>query len=87
MALTDTFDLSGFRGPIYRPDHPGYDEARSIFNGMIDRRPAFIARCSDADDVVILVNLARENHLPLSAATASPARRSSTPASARTCGA
>jgi FAD/FMN-containing dehydrogenase len=66
MALTDTFDLSGFRGPIYRPDHPGYDEARSIFNGMIDRRPAFIARCSDADDVVILVNLARENHLPLS---------------------
>jgi FAD/FMN-containing dehydrogenase len=66
MTVTDAFDLSGFKGPVFRPDDDGYDEARAIFNGMIDRRPAFIARCIDADDVVVLVNLARENHLPLS---------------------
>jgi FAD/FMN-containing dehydrogenase len=66
MTVTETFELSGFKGPIFRPDDDGYDEARSIFNAMIDRRPAVIARCTDADDVVMLVNLARENHLPIS---------------------
>jgi FAD/FMN-containing dehydrogenase len=66
--MTDvvTFELSGFKGQVLRPDDDGYDEARRIFNGMIDRRPALIGRCSDADDVVVLVNLARENHLPIS---------------------
>ncbi len=66
--MTDvvTFELSGFKGPVLRPDDEGYDEARRIFNGMIDRRPTLIGRCTDADDVVILVNLARENHLPIS---------------------
>jgi len=66
MAVTDTSELSGFKGPIFRPDDEGYDEARSIFNAMIDRRPAIIARCTDADDVVMLVTLARENHMPIS---------------------
>jgi FAD/FMN-containing dehydrogenase len=66
--MTDmaTFDLAGFKGPVLRPDDDGYDEARKVFNGMIDRRPAFIGRCADADDVVILVNLARENNMPIS---------------------
>ena len=66
--MTDmaTFDLAGFRGPVLRPDDSGYDEARKVFNGMIDRRPALIGRCTDADDVAVLVNLARENHLPIS---------------------
>ena len=66
--MTDvvTFELAGFKGRVWRPDDDGYDEARRIFNGMIDRRPALIARCADADDVAILVNLARDNHLPLS---------------------
>jgi len=66
MTESATFDLSGFKGLVLRPGDDGYDEARSVFNVMIDRRPAVIARCADADDVVILVNLARENHLPLS---------------------
>ena len=66
MTDVSTFDLSGFKGPVLRPDDAGYDDARKIFNGMIDRRPALIGRCTDADDVVILVNLARENRLPIS---------------------
>jgi FAD/FMN-containing dehydrogenase len=63
---TRTFELPGFKGPIFRPGEEGYDEARQVFNGMIDRRPVMIARCTDADDVVAVVNLAREQNLPLS---------------------
>ena len=37
---TTTFELPGFRGDLFYPDDPGYDEARAVFNGMIDRRPA-----------------------------------------------
>jgi FAD/FMN-containing dehydrogenase len=61
-----SFDLPGFGGPILRPGDDGYDEARKVFNAMIDRRPALIARCSGPDDVIAAVNLARENDLPLS---------------------
>ncbi|HJV08155.1 MAG TPA: FAD-binding oxidoreductase [Acidimicrobiales bacterium] len=66
MTDVATFELSGFKGPVLRAGDDGYDEARAVFNGMIDRRPLLIGRCTDADDVVILVNLARENHLPIS---------------------
>ncbi len=61
-----TFELPGFKGQVLRPDDDGYDDARRVFNGMIDRRPAIIARCTDADDVVMVVDLARQNDLPLS---------------------
>lgn len=66
--MTDVamFELSGFKGPVLRPADEGYDEARKVFNGMVDRRPAIIGRCTDADDVAVLVDLARENHLPIS---------------------
>src|SRR5436305_9646452 len=54
------------RGPVLTPDAPGYDEARSIWNGLIDRRPALIVQCSGAADVVDAVNFAREQGLVLS---------------------
>jgi FAD/FMN-containing dehydrogenase len=54
------------RGPILTPADPDYDEARQIWNGLIDRRPAVIARCTGAADVVDAVNFARENELAAS---------------------
>jgi len=55
-----------FRGALLRPDEEGYDEARRIWNGAIDRRPALIARCAGADDVVEAVRFARERDLLVS---------------------
>ena len=54
------------RGPLIVADEPGYDSARSIWNGMIDRRPAVVARCLGTADVVAGVNFAREHGLNLS---------------------
>jgi hypothetical protein len=49
----DIGELRGhFRGALLRPGEEGYEEARRIWNGAIDRRPALIARCAGADDVV-----------------------------------
>jgi hypothetical protein len=55
-----------FRGTLLHPGDDGYDEARQVFNRMIDRSPALIARCADANDVAIAINLARGENLPLS---------------------
>jgi FAD/FMN-containing dehydrogenase len=63
---TMQFDLPGFGGEIVRPDDAAYDDTRAVFNGMIDRKPALIARCTSADDVAAAVNAAREQDLPLS---------------------
>ena len=60
------FELSGFSGTLIHPGDGEYDEARKVFNGMIDRSPALIARCANADDVAKTVNLARDEDLPLS---------------------
>jgi FAD/FMN-containing dehydrogenase len=54
------------RGELLEPTDAGYREARSIWNGMIARQPALIARASGASDIVACVNFARENGLPLS---------------------
>lgn len=54
------------RGPLMLPGEPGYDDARSLWNAMIDRRPAAIARCLGTADVVACVNAAHEQKLPLS---------------------
>src|SRR5690242_96268 len=54
------------RGPVLMPGSPGYDEARTIWNGLIDRHPALIVQCTGAADVVDAVNFAREHDLPLS---------------------
>jgi FAD/FMN-containing dehydrogenase len=64
--LSERFTIAGFAGALMHPGDAGYDNARHVFNGMIDRRPAVIARCTNADDVVKAVNLARERGLPLS---------------------
>jgi FAD/FMN-containing dehydrogenase len=53
------------QGELIRPENPGYEPARQIWNGMIDRRPALVARCTGVDDVVASVDFARENELPL----------------------
>ncbi len=51
------------RGELLTPESPEYDAARGVWNAMIDRRPAAIARCRNAGDVVACVNAARENGL------------------------
>src|SRR3954470_16976524 len=53
------------RGELIRPGDAGYDAARRLYNGMIDKRPALIARYVDVADVIGAVNFAREQKLPL----------------------
>jgi FAD/FMN-containing dehydrogenase len=55
-----------FRGALLRPGEEGYDEARRVWNGAVDRRPALIARPAGADDVATAVRFAREHDLPVS---------------------
>ena len=57
---------AGFHGTVMRPGDPGYDDARLVRNGLIDRFPALIARCRGTADVVSAVNFAREQELDLS---------------------
>jgi len=57
---------AGLRGPLLRPAEDGYDGARRVWNGMIDRRPALIARCAGAGDVMAAVRFAREHELLVS---------------------
>jgi hypothetical protein len=65
-AATTALELeAGFLGQQFRPGDDGYDDARAIYNAMIDRRPAMVARCAGVSDVIAAVNLAREQRLPL----------------------
>lgn len=65
MTPTNPSDAlrDGFSGEVLTPTQPGYDEARRVFNAMIDRRPAVIARCTSTTDVRAAVNVAREHGL------------------------
>jgi FAD/FMN-containing dehydrogenase len=54
-----------FQGELIRPDDPGYGDARRVWNGTIDKRPALIARCTGAADVAAALRFARERELPL----------------------
>ena len=56
---------AGFTGSVLRPGDPEYDEARRIWNAMVDRRPALIVRAANTQDVVRAVNFAREIKLDL----------------------
>lgn len=53
------------RGRLLLPGQPGYDEARRVWNGAIDRRPSAIARCLDAEDVAMAVKFAAREHVPV----------------------
>ena len=54
---------SGLQGSLCLPDEAGFDEARTIWNAMIDRRPGAVVRCRVANDVIGAVRLARDNGL------------------------
>ena len=68
MGLPDAAvkDFGGLlHGELIRPGDGGYEAARKVYNGMIDKRPALIARCADVADVVAAVNFARTHALAL----------------------
>jgi FAD/FMN-containing dehydrogenase len=58
-------EIQGFVGEVLEPSDEGYETARAIWNGDIQRRPAVIARCTGAADVIAAVRLARERELPV----------------------
>jgi FAD/FMN-containing dehydrogenase len=62
---TSVVRRSGFDGHVLTPGKPGYDSARSVWNGMIDHRPALIFRCASIDDVVTAIRTARERDLEI----------------------
>jgi FAD/FMN-containing dehydrogenase len=53
------------RGDLIMPTAAGYDQARAVYNAMIDKRPAAIARCRDVADVIACVGFARDHDIPL----------------------
>jgi FAD/FMN-containing dehydrogenase len=56
---------SGFAGELIGPEDTGYEDARKVYNGMIDKRPALIARCTSPDDVAKAIAFARDRDIPL----------------------
>ncbi len=54
---------NSLRGQLIDPAHPQYEKARTIYNAMINKRPALIARCANVADVITSVNFARENKM------------------------
>ena len=64
VANVDAF-AQQLHGSVTRPDDSDYDEVRTLYNAMIDKRPALIARCADRDDVVAAVKFGREQGLDI----------------------
>jgi len=54
------------RGELILPNDPNYDEARKVYNGMIDKKPAITAKCKDVTDVITAVNFGRDNNMLVS---------------------
>src|SRR5690348_16293755 len=65
IAVPDEIAVS-FSGQLLAPEAPGYDDARQVHNGLIDKRPALIARCSNTADVRDAVNLGRDARAEIS---------------------
>ena len=65
LKSTAEQELAGFSGELIGPQDGAYDETRALYNAMIDRRPALIARCTSAGDVAAVVAFAAEHALPL----------------------
>ena len=66
---------AGIRGALTLPSDPGYNEARAVYNGAVDRRPAAVVRCADVADVIACVNFAREHDMALAIRGARAPRR------------
>jgi FAD binding domain/Berberine and berberine like len=62
--MTEMLDVA-LQGSVTRPGDSDYDEVRALYNAMIDKRPALIARCANRDDVVAAVNFGREQGLDI----------------------
>ena len=65
---------AGLRGALIGRGDPDYDEARKLYNAMIDKRPLLIARCADAADVIAAVNFGRDYKLPIAIRGGRPQR-------------
>jgi FAD/FMN-containing dehydrogenase len=76
---------SGLRGEVVWPGDRGYDAARAVFNGMIDRRPLAVIRPADASEVVRCITFARRHDLPLSVRGAVTTWQGTRCATARSC--
>jgi FAD/FMN-containing dehydrogenase len=63
--ITARDELAGFEGRLIRPGDDDYDDARAVYNAMIDRRPALIARPANTDDVARAIAFGREQALPI----------------------
>jgi FAD/FMN-containing dehydrogenase len=64
LQIIEVADLRAqCRGPVLVPGDEGYDAARQLWNGMLDKRPALIARCTGAADVLACVNFARTHNV------------------------
>lgn len=68
MSASTAFDKlkQEVRGELLAAGHAEYDASRKVWNGMVDKRPALIARCVEASDVVACIRFARERGVPLS---------------------
>jgi FAD/FMN-containing dehydrogenase len=64
-ALEPAAAARGFSGEFLTDEHPAYDEARTTFNALVDRRPVAIARCRNTSDVVVALAIANEHGLPV----------------------
>ncbi|MPY79505.1 MAG: FAD-binding protein [Actinophytocola sp.] len=58
-------EMTGFRGDVITADRPGYDTARAVWNGAVDRRPRLLARCGGTADVATAVRFARDHDLEI----------------------